>query len=64
MLKKRILDLGYKQGLSFEKSKDRDKLRASKTRKSVRKASETQRGYIIKIVLMMQKYARTILTFG
>ena len=36
-LKKGILSLGYKQGLLFEKPKQPNKFKASKTCKSVRK---------------------------
>ena len=45
-VKERNFDLAYKKGLSFEKSKERDKFRASKTRKSVRKAFKTRSGDI------------------
>ena len=54
----------YKQGLLFEKSKKPDKFRASKTHKGIKKVSKTQRGNKFEIVLMMQKYAKIILTFG
>ena len=40
-LKKGILNLPRKQGLSFEKSKQLDKFAARKTCKSVRKVSKT-----------------------
>ena len=63
-LKKGILNLMYKQGLLFEKSKKPDKFRASKTHKGIKKVSKTQRGNKFEIVLMMQKYAKIILTFG
>ena len=43
-VKKGVLNLAYIQGLSFEISKETDKFRASKTRKSVRKASKTRSG--------------------
>ena len=49
-LKKRILDLTYKKGLLFEKSKDPDKFREThingviKTHKSVGKVSKTRSG--------------------
>ena len=37
LLKKGILNLSYKQVLLFEKSKEPDKFRASKTRKMLKK---------------------------
>ena len=49
-LKKRVLDLTYKKGLLFEKSKDPDKFREThingviKTHKSVGKVSKTRSG--------------------
>ena len=43
-LKKGILNLPYIQGLLFEKSKEPDRVRASKLRKSVRKVSRTRSG--------------------
>ena len=53
--KKGIVNLAYKQGLLFEKFKEIDKFKelykendVSKTRKSVRKVSETQSGYEFK----------------
>ena len=39
--KKGVLNLAYIQRLLFEKSKQSDKLRTKKTRKSARKASKT-----------------------
>ena len=44
-VKKGVLNLAYIQRLLFEKSKQPDKFRASKTRKSVRKVSKTPSGY-------------------
>ena len=41
-IKKGVLNLAYIQGLSFEKSKQPDKLTASKTRKSVRKSPKLE----------------------
>ena len=41
---KGIPNLACKQGLLLEKSKEPDKFRASKTRKSTRKAFKTQSG--------------------
>ena len=43
-VKKGVFNLAYIQGLSFEKSKEPDKFRVSKTRKSARKASKTGSG--------------------
>ena len=43
-VQKGLLNLVFMQGLSFEKSKEPDKFRASKTCKSTRKASKTQSG--------------------
>ena len=43
-IKKGVLNLAYISGLSFEKSKKRDKFKASKTRKSTRKTSKTRSG--------------------
>ena len=40
-LKKGTLNLAYKQGLLFKKSKEPDKFRPSKTHKSVTKVSKT-----------------------
>ena len=44
ILKNQILNLAYTQGLSFEKSKQPDKFRASKTRKRAIKASKSRNG--------------------
>ena len=43
-LKKGTLDWIYKQGLLYEKSKEPDKFRAGKTRKSVRQVSKSRSG--------------------
>ena len=43
-VKKGVLNLAYIQGLSFENFKELDKFRASKTRKSARKASKSRSG--------------------
>ena len=43
-LKKGILHLAYKEELLFEKSKESDKFRASKTHKIVRKVSKIRSG--------------------
>ena len=43
-LNRGILNLAYKQGLSFEKSKRFDKFTASETHKSVGKVSKTRGG--------------------
>ena len=64
LLKRGILNLLYKQGLLFEKSKNPEKFRATKTYKGIKKVSKTQSGNKFEIVLMMQKYAKIILTFG
>ena len=64
LLKKGILNLVYKQGLLFEKSKNPDKFRTTKTHKGIKKVSKTQSGNKFEIALMMQKYAKIILTFG
>ena len=39
-----IVNLGFKQGLLFEKSKEADKFRATKSLRSARTASKTRRG--------------------
>ena len=51
LLKKVILSLGYKQGLSFEKSKEPNMFTASKTLKSFRKVWKMKVAGLFKYVL-------------
>ena len=53
LLKKGIGNSVYKQGLLFEKSKEKDKFKACKTHISATKASESRSDNKFWIVLMM-----------